>query len=216
MKTQILKITSILFMALAVVSCKEKKNETEATQAEEVETVAIEATTYTVEADSSSVAWKGFKPTSSHHGTINLTEGTISVANDTVVGGEFVIDMKSIKNIDLEDPEWNGKLIGHLASADFFDSENHPTSSFAITGIEEKDGKTFVKGNLTIKEIVKNIEFPAVITVGEEEVTLVSEPFTIDRTDWDIKYNSGKFFENLQDKLIKDEIELAVNVTASK
>jgi hypothetical protein len=35
---------------------------------------------------------------------------------------------------------------------------------------------------------------------------------TIDRTKWDIKYGSDKFFEDLADKAIKDEIEFDVTV----
>jgi hypothetical protein len=34
--------------------------------------------------------------------------------------------------------------------------------------------------------------------------------FNVDRTKYDIKYNSGSFFSNLGDKMINDEFELAV------
>jgi len=38
----------------------------------------------------------------------------------------------------------------------------------------------------------------------------------LDRTKWDIKYNSGKFFKNLGDKLIYDDFEIEVEVVAEK
>ena len=49
-------------------------------------------------------------------------------------------------------------------------------------------------------------------------LTLSSEMFTIDRTEWDIKYNSGKFVApaKLGDYLIKDDIEIKVAVKAKK
>ena len=124
--------------------------------------------------------------------------------------------MNSMVNLDLEDEKYNEKLIGHLKSADFFDVENNSFSAFAITGVEVKDGKTMVKGNLTIKGIKKNIEFPATVNVNGDEVTFTSGTFNIDRTEWDVKYNSGKFFEDLKDKLIDDNIELSFDIKATK
>ncbi|MBT7726286.1 MAG: YceI family protein, partial [Flavobacteriales bacterium] len=38
----------------------------------------------------------------------------------------------------------------------------------------------------------------------------VKSNIKIDRTKWDVQYNSGNFFENLGDKLILDEIEFDV------
>ena len=37
----------------------------------------------------------------------------------------------------------------------------------------------------------------------------------IDRTKWDIHYNSGKFYDNLADETIADEIEFLVKIVAS-
>lgn len=217
MKNQILKFTTILFIGLSVIACKDAKNKTEATEAEEVTKVEEKAVTYTADADSSTLAWKGFKPGEFHNGTIQISEGYLAFDDGKLNAGNFVIDMKTIKNLDIENTEYNGKLLGHLASPDFFDVENHPSSAFSITGVEEKEGKTIVKGNLTIKNIKKNIEFPAIISVDGNNVTFKSEPFTIDRTDWDIKFKSGKFFTDLaKDKMIGDNIEFQIDVKATK
>jgi polyisoprenoid-binding protein YceI len=216
MKNRLFKITTILFIGLSIVACKKAKNETEAKDAEEVSQIKTEAIRYIADIDSSTVAWKGFKPTESHNGAIKISEGYLAFDNGKLSGGNFVIDMKTIKNLDIEDVGYNTKLTNHLKSADFFDVENHAFSVFTITGVDEEVGMSMIKGNLTIKEIKKNIQFPATITVNGDEVTFKSESFTIDRTEWDVKYNSGKFFENLKDKLIKDEIELVVKITAKK
>ena len=216
MRNEFLKITVLLFMSLAVVSCKKAKNETEAKEAEEISKIETEAIKYIAEVDSSTVAWKGFKPSGTHNGTIKISEGYFAVNDGKITGGNFVIDMKTIKDLDLEDPKWNGKLVGHLSSADFFDVENNPFSGFAITGVSEVDGKMMVKGNLTIKNIKKNIEFAAAVTVTGNELTFKSEVFTIDRTEWDIKYKSGRFFDDLKDKIINDEVEFVIEVKAKK
>ncbi len=215
MKNQTMKIAAILFLGLAIVSCKNAKNETEATEAEAVTEVA-EAAKFTADVEASNVTWKGFKPTESHDGAIKISEGYIAMEGGKLSGGNFIIDMNSITNRDIESAEYNAKLVGHLKSADFFDVEKHPFGVFAITGVEDKDGKMMVKGNLSIKGIKKNIEFPATVAVDGDAVSFTSEAFTIDRIEWDIKYNSGKFFEDLKDKLIKDDIELSFDVKASK
>lgn len=216
MKNRLFKITTILFIGLSIVACKKAKNETEAKDAEEVSQIQSEAIRYIADIDSSAVAWKGFKPTESHNGTIKISEGYLAFDNDKLSGGNFIIDMKTIKNLDIKDAEYNTKLINHLKNADFFDVENHAFTVFTITGVDEEVGMSMIKGNLTIKGIKKNIQFPAAITVNEGEVTFKSEPFTIDRTEWDIKYNSGKFFDDLKDKLINDEIEFVIKITAKK
>jgi hypothetical protein len=37
---------------------------------------------------------------------------------------------------------------------------------------------------------------------------------TLDRTKWNVKYGSGKFFENLGDKLIYDDFTVELDVKA--
>lgn len=217
MKNQFVKVATVLFMTLAIVSCKKAKNETEATAAEEVQKVAQTAERYVADAEASVITWKGFKPAKSHNGTIKVSEGYVAFEGGNLSGGNFVIDMSSIANLDVESEEFKAKLEGHLKSADFFEVEKHPYSVFAITSVATAaDGKATIKGNLTVKGIKKNIEFPATVTVNGNEVSFVSEPFTIDRTEWDIKYNSGKFFDDLKDKLINDEIEISFDVKAKK
>jgi hypothetical protein len=38
----------------------------------------------------------------------------------------------------------------------------------------------------------------------------------IDRTKYDVRYNSGKYFPNLGDKIINDEFLVNVDLTAKK
>ena len=216
MKNQLVKITTILFLGLAVVSCKKAKNEVDASKAEEVSEIADQAERYVANTETSTITWKGIAPTKAHNGTMNISEGYLAFEDGSLAGGNFIIDMNSIENVDIEDEKFNAKLVGHLKSPDFFDVEKNAFSVFAITGVEKKDDKLMVKGNLTIKGIKKNIEFPAVVTVNGEEVTFKSETFSLDRTEWDVKYNSGKFFDDLKDKLINDNIELSFVVNATK
>ncbi len=222
MKTKSIYTLIITALIISSVSCKgEKRNETEATAAEEVKEKTTEALLYVVDASTSTIEWTGIKPAGKHMGTINVAKGTISTKEGTVESGSFLVDMKSITVTDLEGDEKAG-LEGHLKGEGegkedhFFNVAKFPTASFDITGIKQKDGKTFIEGNLTIKGIEKNISFPATTSVQDNTLTLTTEVFTINRTDWGVNYASKSIFGDLGDKFINDDIELKINVKANK
>lgn len=220
------KLTILMLCASLAftVSCKKDNTENaETTEATEAAEASAEAVKYTVNTTESTIDWTGSKPTGKHTGTINLAEGEFLVKNDSIESGKFVIDMNSITVTDLEagngkeDLEAHLKGLGKEDTADhFFNVKKYPNGTFEITGITKEEGKTMVEGNLTLKETTKNIKFPATITVTPEAVTLVSENFKINRTLWNVNYSSKSIFDNLGDKYVDDEIELKVNVKATK
>lgn len=216
MKSTLLNIAAIAFIGLSVVACKDAKNKTEAKTAVNETEVSHEAVKYNADAQTAKIEWKGSKVAGTHHGTIKIAEGFFAADNGKLTGGTFVVDMNSIVNLDLEDQEYNDKLVNHLKSDDFFSVEEYPNAEFTITEVSEQEGKTMVNGNLKLRGVKKNISFPANVTVNEDKVTLISEPFTIDRTDWGIEFRSGKFTDLAKDKMIDDNIELQVELTADK
>ena len=72
-----------------------------------------------------------------------------------------------------------------------------------------------VTGNLTIKGITHPVSFPATIEVGDE-IVKANGKLVIDRTLWDVRYRSGKFFDNLKDQAIADSIEFHIMIIAKK
>jgi len=217
MKKRILNIFTIVAMGIALVACKDKAKEAETTAAEEAAKAQTESVKYVANSTESSIEWTGFKPTGKHNGTINVESGVLTVNNGKIESGSFLIDMKSITVLDIPaDDEKNAKLVGHLTSADFFDVEKFPSAAFEVTGFEEKEGKTMLSGNLTLKEKKNNVSFPVTVTSEGESFTITSEVFTIDRSKWDVKYGSKSFFDNLGDKFINDDIELKINLKAKK
>lgn len=166
----------------------------------------------TVDTTESYVAWKGYKVTGSHYGKVKLQDGNLVYEGDQLVGGGFTIDMASITVEDLQG-EYAKKLEGHLKSADFFGTEKYPTAKFDITKVISRGtpGAYKVIGNLTIKETTKEIKFNTQI---EEKAgkKVATADITIDRSEFDVRYGSGSFFDNLGDKTIYDEFELTVNL----
>jgi polyisoprenoid-binding protein YceI len=177
----------------------------------------IKKTNYKANIESSKINWKGFKPTGSHYGTINLADGNFIVNNDKIVGGEFTINMNSIIDLDMPaDNEYNAKLVGHLKSEDFFDVAKFPNGSFNIKEVENKDGKSIIKGELTLKGITHPVSFLADVKIENGQLTFKSETFKIDRSKWNIRYKSKSFFDDLKDKFIDDEMEISIDVIANK
>lgn len=169
-----------------------------------------------VSAESSKISWKGYKVTGEHSGTIKLKSGAFEFEEDKLVGGTFVIDMATITCTDLEG-EYKGKLEGHLKSADFFGVEKYPTAKLEITKVVERGtpGEYKVIGNLTIKETTKEIKFNAAV-MRNDNVVKSEAQITIDRSDFNVKYGSGSFFDNLGDKTIYDEFDLELQVIAGR
>ena len=177
----------------------------------------IKKTNYKVNTATSKINWKGFKPTGSHYGTIDLDNGNFIIKNDKITGGEFTIKMNSIVDLDMPaDNEYNAKLVSHLKSADFFDVEKYPNGSFQIKETENKDGKTLIKGELTLKDISHPVSFLADVKIENGQLALKSETFKIDRSKWNIRYKSKSFFDDLKDKFIEDDMEISIEVIANK
>jgi polyisoprenoid-binding protein YceI len=159
----------------------------------------------------------GKKPTGQHNGTVDISSGNLFVDENKLTGGSFDIDFTSIKVLDITNPESNAKLTNHLKSDDFFSAEKFPIGKFEITSVTPLSGagdnNYTIGGNLIIKGITNPISFPANVIVSNNSIT-ASADFNIDRTQWDVKTRSGKFFENLGDRLISDEIELKLTIAA--
>lgn len=169
------------------------------------------AGTVAVDTKASTIEWTGRKVIgSSHTGNVLIKTGSIETKDKKITGGTIVVDMTSITNTDLTDPAYNKKLVGHLKSNDFFDVEKFPTSTLKITSAkQQKDGSHKVQGNLTIKGETHPIAFDAQLADGGKTVN-VNLP--VDRTIWNVRYGSGKFFKNLGDKVISDQFDLKVSL----
>lgn len=179
-------------------------------------TTGLFAQKYTADVKNTNITWLGEKVTGEHTGNINLKSGTFTMKDDMIASGVFEIDMSSITNIDVEDPDYNAKLVGHLKSDDFFGVAKYPTARFEITGSESfKKGSAMVKGNLTIKGKTLPIEFRATMQDSDDGTHFFAN-ITIDRTKYDVRYGSGSFFDNLGDKTIYDEFKLKLNLVAKK
>lgn len=170
------------------------------------------ATTLEVDTNASIVVWKGYKVTGQHTGTVKIKKGNIILTDGNLTGGSVEMDMTSIKVTDMEG-EYAGKLEGHLKSEDFFGAAHFPTSKFELTRAIATDTKGNYKliGNLTIKETTKAVKCLANLSQNGSTLTLKGK-LTIDRSEFNVKYGSGSFFDGLGDKTIYDDFDLDFNL----
>lgn len=166
----------------------------------------------TVDVNNSIVKWHGKKVTGEHFGTIHLKSGNLVLENGKISAGEFIIDMTSIKNTDIDDADYKAKLEGHLKSDDFFGVNKFTTAKLVITKSSVfKNKAATVEAKLTIKNITQDIEF----SVKKEDSKFIAE-IVIDRSKFDVRYGSGSFFDNLGDKMIHDDFTLTIVLHTTK
>jgi polyisoprenoid-binding protein YceI len=172
----------------------------------------LSAQEYDVNTETSTVAWVGKKINKQHNGTVGLKEGYFSLVDGKFASGEFIIDMDVMTDESHPDPNQPGRLIGHLKSDDFFSVEKFPYAKLLIKeSTQFEKGKAKVVADLTIKGKTHPIEF---------EVERLGAKFTsnmkFDRSLYDVRYGSGKFFEDLGDRAIDDMVQIDVTIIADR
>ena len=166
-----------------------------------------EITKKEVNTETSEIVWKGHKLGGTHEGIITIENGSLEFDGQKLIGGNFVIDMTSITVTDLSGDN-KANLEGHLKSDDFFGVETYNKATLNFTSVQEKnDGLYIVTGDLTIKNHTNPITFD--LNVGEDNATT---SLKVDRSKYDVRYGSKSFFNDLKDKAIYDNFDLAVTL----
>jgi polyisoprenoid-binding protein YceI len=223
---------SVFIITALIASCTDAPESDKAATSEAKEVADNSDDPWKVETGDSKIEWIGTKVTGYHTGEVPIKSGELYVKDGNVSGGKFILNVAGItvsgpKSVSAES---SAKLLGHLKSGDFFDIEKHPEATFELTDIKPFQGNVTdtadprqeeineykvgnpthtVSGNMTIKGITKNIEFPARVTVSGNEAEAIAR-FNIDRKQWGIVY-PGK-----PDDLIRDDIHLGIKIEAEK
>jgi polyisoprenoid-binding protein YceI len=212
-----LPLTYLTYTTLFFLSChgpvKEEKKTTTTASASPIALHVGDEKYVAIDTKRSVVTWKGTNSFGAHMGYVYISKGELKLENDQLVGGTAEVDMNTIE--DNNHGKDNG-LINHLKSPDFFDVKNFPTATLSITEVSPINAETIkITGNLTIKGFTRPVTFSTKIAV-KNGIVNASGKLNIDRTDWGIRYKSGKFLENLADETISDVIEFDINILAKK
>jgi polyisoprenoid-binding protein YceI len=175
--------------------------------------VALVDGSYSISTGTSKVAWQASKVSgASHSGTVAIKSGSLTVSGGNLSGGTLTLNTKGITNDQNIDA-----LVKHLNGKDFFDTTNYPEANLTIISATKNAVGNYYHaiGNLTMKGKTAPVAFDISLKQDGTKITALSD-LKIDRTLWDIKYGSGKFFQNLGDNMISDDIILSVSLDAIK
>ena len=221
---------AILLVLLIACTNAPDAEKAKTSEAKEVSTATGEA--LKVDTNASKIEWVATKVSGYHTGTVNIKSGELNIQDGKPTGGNFVLDMTSmvVSGPPGNDEKSNNKLLNHLKSPDFFEVSAHPVANFVITSITPFSGTVkdtadprqesiskykvanpthTVSGNLTIKGVTKNIEFPASIVVSNNSANAIAK-FNVDRRQWNIVYPGQP------DDLIRNDIHLGISLKAGK
>ena len=175
----------------------------------------LKAQSFKVDNQASKIGWLAKKATGEHNGNISINSGALQLQNNVLTAIALDIDTRTITDIDLTEKADNDKLVATLKSETFFNSDKFPKASLVTTSIVHNAGQQYtINGKLTIKGITNDISFPATVGVNGKKLNATAK-ISIDRTKYDIKFRSKSFFENLGDKVIYDNFDLDVALTAN-
>lgn len=176
---------------------------------------------YPLDLAESRVEWIGRNLLNKHWGYVGVRSGHLNFTRGRLTGGDVVLDMQALTCGDLHGNPLHDVLIEHLKSDDFFDVERFPEARFNIQSSSRiKDvapgGRNLaVRGELTLKGATKPIEFKASAGPTLDGKPAAQASVTIDRTEWNILYGSGRFFSRLGGHLVNDDIELHLRIVTA-
>lgn len=209
---------ALLAGSLFIASCSNSPKGDEAEVTDEQTVDSTIGSDVSIDTEASKIGFIGNGVGKNHPGSFKLSSGQLTVDNGTITGGTFTIDAKSLV-LDQKEEMFQAKLLPHMLSPDFFDVEKYPTAKFEITSVEpytatDKDSSVIaganykVSGNLTLKDVTKNIAFPAKIETVNNTYSAVAK-FNIDRTLWGLKYGNDK---SLKDKFISEVVNISLDI----
>jgi len=212
---------SILLLALLVTlnSCKSSSSSDTTTT-----TSPSHGKEFKIDVARSELKWQVFKAGGSHQGIVPILDGSVFIDGNNITGGKVTLDMKNLQVTDLEGEDKQA-LEEHLKGYkpgkedDFFNVNQYPTATYVIKGSTPVSGDPeathMVNGELTMRDITKPVAFKIRLDTGAGNAVKFTAPqFSIDRTEWGIKFQSKKFFDNLKDDFVYDEIKLEMTVGA--
>jgi polyisoprenoid-binding protein YceI len=174
--------------------------------------VKVPAGTWKVDPAHSSVGFEvKHMMISTVRGHFGSFDGTLEAAEDPEQSR--VHGWVDVASIDTGSPDRDA----HLRSPDFFDADGYPRMTFDSTRIQSVEGGTYrVWGNLTIKDVTREVEVQATVQgVGEDpwgtERVGVAVRGTIDRTDFGLTWQQPLASGGL---LVGEEVKLLVDISA--
>jgi polyisoprenoid-binding protein YceI len=150
---------------------------------------AVAAETYEIDKSHSSVTF------TVRHMLVSNVPGRFSDVSGTIIYDEQDPSKSSVNTVIKAasintDHEGRDK---HLRGADFFDADKYPEITFRSRRVEKRGEQLVAIGDLTIKDVTKEVELPfeiAKVKTRSGELVGVTTSTRINRQAYNVKYNS--------------------------
>jgi len=148
-----------------------------------------------------------------HTGYVKFSSGYVLATEEKIVNGNFAVLMDSIVDLDIDYELMNEVLENTLKSKDFFWIEEFPHAHFDLLKVGQTSGDSCeVIGNLTIKDISRQIRFKSKIDINDPVIIAQSERFSINRTQWGLTIYSENFKQTDKSFLFTDMFEVQISL----
>ncbi len=174
-------------------------------------TFVVAQTEMTVQNSDQLLNWQGKAAVGGYspQGTLKVKEATLKMEDDRIDQLDIIVDMKSLE-------QENTQLRDHLRNEDFFHVAKFPTASFSLTEpCNISSNNVILKGIFTIRGVKKTENIAAEIVETEEGIQLKFKA-RMNRTEYNIKYNSPSFFKKLKENAIDDYFTIEGELNFSK
>ena len=200
-------LPAVAATALLFTACGGEEAPAEDTETTEPEVVESVVATYNVDAAASTLEWKGTDTSDGHFhsGTVAISAGSVNTTDGVVDGGSATVDLTSIAYVDggaTGDSVSQGNLLGHISSAEIFNTAEMGTATFTITGADENG----INGTLNVLGVDIAVTVPGAPTVDETSLTHSTDWFSVD-----LSSASGFFAEGSNHTL-----DMKLNLTANQ
>ncbi|MEM8867711.1 MAG: YceI family protein [Verrucomicrobiota bacterium] len=162
------------------------------------------------------VRWVGRNLMNQHNGEITASVGFIKIDTKGVPrAGKVTVDLQQMVCHDITDKGMADMLIGHLASADFFDVEHYPEATFELKSTQPINKATYglpnysIQGVLSARGLSVELHIDALIEPIKGGYVFQSA-FSFDRTQLGALYGSGRVFERLGMHLVNDLVSMDI------
>ncbi len=148
---------------------------------------------------SSTINWIGKAAFNSYapKGTLKSKSGTLILNGKNLKSLKLTIDMNSLHHE-------NKDLKAHLRNKDFFEVKKYRTALFnLVEPATIVEGKNTLVGDMTIKNRTNRVQLEVTIQITSNELK-ISYDIELDRTKYDVTFNSPSFFKKLKDNAIAD------------
>lgn len=165
-----------------------------------------------IDVEKSILKWRGTKLRGirGHEGTLHFEGGELFLRDDTIVGGNFLVNMESLEVTDITEEQATAKnnLKSHLKSE--FKTAVYPQSMFEITAVKyHGPGEIQLGGNLSMRGTTHMIYVPVKVDDLKEAGRKMTADITLDRTTWNI----GEDGSWLEKRVVDNEFNLKISIT---